>query len=177
MPSIERDVLDRLDGLGLAWYVTGSWALAAYAEPRMTRDIDIVVEASTTDYEGRVRPAFDADFLVNDPIDLGGRWLGGLIHRREIVRVDLIFGRRDAWSAEAMSRRHRLDHPTLGAISVISAEDLILAKLEWSAGTSELQLRDVGSLVRLVDGLDWAYLERYASSMGLRERLDVIRGA
>lgn len=177
MPSIERDVLDRLDGLGVAWYVTGSWALAAYAEPRMTRDIDIVVAATTADYERRVRPAFESDFLVNDPIDVGGSWLGGLIHRREIVRVDLIFGRRDAWSLEAMARRRRLDHPTLGAISVISAEDLILAKLEWSGGTSELQLRDVRSLLRLMDELDWAYLERYAADMGMRERLEAVRGS
>jgi hypothetical protein len=175
--SIERDVLDRLDGLGLSWYVTGSWALAAYAEPRMTRDIDIVVAATTVEYERLVRPAFQGDFLVNDPIDLGGGWLGGLIHRREIVRVDLIFGRRDAWSVEAMVRRQRLEHPTLGLIFVISAEDLVLAKLAWSGGTSELQLRDVRSLLRLMDGLDWAYIERYAAAMGLHDRLAAVRGA
>ena len=75
--SIERDVLDRLDALCLPWYVTGSWALATYAEPRMTRDIDIVLDAGIVDYDRRARPMFDPDFLVNDPIDLGGRWLGG----------------------------------------------------------------------------------------------------
>lgn len=174
MSSIERDVLDRLERLGLAWYVTGSWALAVYAEPRMTRDIDIVVAASTVDYERVMRPAFEPDFLVNDPIDLGGRWLGGLIHRREIVRVDLILARADPWAAEAMRRRQRLEHPTLGWIDVITAEDLILAKLEWSEGTSELQLRDVRSVIRLMPDLDWAYLERYAAVMGIGERLQAI---
>ncbi len=175
MPSIERDVLVRLEALGFAWYVTGSWALAAYAEPRMTRDIDIVVEATRSDYESRIRPAFESEFLVNDPIDLGSRWLGGLIHRREIVRVDLIFGRQDPWAIEAMARRQRLAHPTLGQIYVIAAEDLILAKLEWSQGTSELQLRDARSLVRLVDDLDWAYLERYAVALAIRDRLEDVR--
>ncbi len=177
MSSIERNVLERLDALELAWYVTGSWALAAYAEPRMTRDIDVVVATTTAVYERRVRPVFENEFLVNDPIDLGGRWLGGLIHRREMTRVDLIFGRRDAWSVEAMRRRQRLEHPTLGEIWMISAEDLVLAKLEWSDGTSELQLRDVRSLLRLVDHLDWAYIERYAVVMGLHERLETVRGA
>lgn len=175
MSSIERDVLDRLEHLGLAWYVTGSWALALYAEPRMTRDIDIVVAATTIDYERRVRPAFEPDFLVNDPIDLGGRSLGGLIHRSEIVRVDLILARGDAWAVEAMRRRQRLEHPTLGWIDVITAEDLILAKLEWSEGTSELQLRDVRSLIRLSDDLDWGYIERYAGAMGISSRLQAIR--
>ena len=80
--NIERDVLDRLDDLGLRWYVTGSWALAAYAEPRMTRDIDVVLELTPADYEWKVRLAFEDDFLVNDPIDVGGDgWAGSSIGR------------------------------------------------------------------------------------------------
>ena len=174
--NIERDVLDRLEGLDQRWYVTGSWALAVYAEPRMSRDIDIVLEATPTDYETRIRPAFERDFLVNDPVDLGGRWMGGLIHRVEIVRVALIFGRADVWARSAMDRRIRVDHPTLGPAWLLTAEDLILAKLEWSEGTSELQLRDVRSVIRLVNLLDWAYLERYAAILGMGDRLEAVRG-
>jgi len=174
--NIERDVLDRLESLDRRWYVTGSWALAAYAEPRMTRDIDIVLEATPADYESRIRPAFEGDFLVNDPIDFGGRWMGGLIHRVEIVRVDLIFGRADAWARSAMDRRVRVDHPTLGPAWLLTAEDLILAKLEWSEGTSELQLRDVRSIIRLADVLDWAYLERYAALLDILGRLEAVHG-
>ena len=173
--SVEREALATLDSLGLPWYLTGSWALAAYAEPRMTRDVDVVVAASPADYETRIRPAFESDFLVNDPIDLGGRWIGGIIHRREIVRIDLIFGRSDAWSARAMERRRSMDQPVLGRVWTISPEDLVLAKLEWSQGTSELQLRDVRSLIRLREDLDWAYLERYASVLGVRDRLEAVR--
>lgn len=176
MSTIERDVLERLESLGLRWYVTGSWSLGVYAEPRMTRDIDIVVDAPRSAYETAIRPAFASDFLVNDPIDLGGRWMGGLIHKREIVRVDLMLGRTDAWARSAMDRRRQVEHPDLGAIWNISPEDLIIAKLEWSDGTSELQLRDVGSLVRLVTDLDWPYLERYAALLGIGDRLEAVRG-
>lgn len=176
MMDIERDVLGRLERMGLRWYLTGSWALAAYAEPRMTRDIDIVLDAAPTDYEGRLRPSFESDFLVNDPIDLGGRWMVGLIHKLELVRVDLMFGRTDAWARSAMERRERLEHPALGTIWVTSVEDLVVAKLEWSQGTSELQLRDVRSIIRLVDVLDWPYLERYAALLGIRDRLETVRG-
>ena len=176
MTTIERDVLERLEALGFRWYVTGSWALGTYAEPRMTRDIDIVLDAARLDYDVTIRPAFQPDFLVNDPIDLGGRWMGGLIHKREIVRVDLMFGRTDAWSRSAMERRRRLEHPDLGLVWNISPEDLVLAKLEWSEGTSELQLRDVRSVIRLVVDLDWPYLERYAALLGISDRLEAVRG-
>jgi hypothetical protein len=174
--NADRDAMQRLERLGVPYYVTGSWALAAYAEPRMTRDIDVVLEISRAEYEQRIRPAFEDDWLVNDPIDLGGRYIGGVIHRVEIARADLIFGRTDVFSRSAMDRRLRFDHPTLGKIWIIAAEDLILAKLEWSdGGASEQQLRDVRSIVRLNDDLDWPYVDRYAAAMGLSALLEAVR--
>ncbi len=173
--SIERDVLDRLEALGVRYYVTGSWASAVYAEPRMTRDIDVVLDLTPIDYERLIRPAFEADFLVNDAIDLGRRWVGGMIHKVEIDRVDLMFGRDDTWSRSAMERRRRLDHPVLGEVWIVSPEDLVIAKLEWSGGTSELQLRDVRSIIRLAGSLDWPYLVQYAAGLGISDRLEAVR--
>ncbi|MBA3236536.1 MAG: hypothetical protein H0T59_11205 [Chloroflexi bacterium] len=176
MPTIERDVLERLESLGLRWYVTGSWSLGVYAEPRMTRDIDIVIDAPPATYDALIRPAFESDFLVNELIEVGGRAIGGLIHKRQIVRVDLILGRTDGWARSAMDRRRQVHHPTLGAIWNSTPEDLIIAKLEWSDGASELQMRDVRSLVRLVSDLDWPYLERYAAALGIGDRVEAVRG-
>ncbi len=174
--TTDADVVRRLEALGLAYYVTGSWALASYAEPRMTRDIDIVVDCMASEYEARIRPAFADAYLVNDPIPVGGRYIGGLIHRTEISRADLIFGRADDWALSAMARRRRVDHPILGPTFVISPEDLVLAKLEWSdGGSSELQLRDVRSIIRLNEDLDWAYAERYAAVLGLTTLLETVR--
>jgi hypothetical protein len=174
--NVERDVLDRLEALGIPYYVTGSWASGFYAEPRMTRDMDVVLGISLIDHEQRIRPAFERDFLVNDPVDMGGRWMGGLIHKTEIDRIDLIFGRDDAWARSAMQRRGDVDHPTLGNVWMITPEDLVIAKLEWSQGVSELQVRDVRSIIRLVDDLDWTYLEGQAAQLGLAHRLETVRG-
>jgi hypothetical protein len=96
--NIEREVLDRLDRLAIRHCVTGSWALSVHAEPRMTRDLDLVLDLDSVDYERRIRPAFDDAYLVSELIDVGTRAIGGLVHRTEIVRVDLILGRHDAWS-------------------------------------------------------------------------------
>lgn len=75
--NTEREVLDRLDRLATRHYVTGSWALSVYAEPRMTRDLDFVLDLDSADYERRIRPAFDDAYLVNDLIDVGGGAIGG----------------------------------------------------------------------------------------------------
>ena len=42
-------IASRLDGAGTSYMLTGSIALAVCATPRMTRDVDVVVECS----EGR----------------------------------------------------------------------------------------------------------------------------
>jgi hypothetical protein len=174
--SIERDVLDRLERLGIRHFVTGSWALSVHAEPRMTRGLDLVIDLDKADYEPLIRPAFEDIYLVNDLIDFGGRAIGGLVHRTEIVRVDLMLRRPDAWARQAFARSQIVDHPGLGRAAVISAEDLILAKLEWFDGSrSELQLRDCRSIIRIAPNLDWDYLARYAAILGVSRLLESIR--
>lgn len=174
--SVERDVLDRIERLGIRHFVTGSWALSVHAEPRMTRDLDLVLDLDPAEYDRLIRPAFEDVYLVNDVIEGGGGAMGGLIHMTEIVRIDLMLGRRDDWARQALKRSWFVDHPALGRTAVISAEDLILAKLEWSGGISEMQLRDCRSVIRIAAELDWQYLERYAAILGVSALLESVRG-
>jgi hypothetical protein len=45
-------VTGRLDAAGIGYMVTGSLALSHYAQPRMTRDIDLVVALEPTTLSG-----------------------------------------------------------------------------------------------------------------------------
>ncbi len=175
--NVNRDALDRLQRLGLKYYVTGSTALAQYAEPRMTRDMDVVVDSSPVGYERRIRPAFEDAYLVADLVHTPMKALGSVIHRTELAKADLILRFGDRWARAAMDRRLDLDDPVLGRTWFSTAEDLLLAKLEWSeGGRSELQLRDCQSLVRLNPALDWPYVERYASLLGVTDLVRNLRG-
>ena len=57
--SILTLVTERLDAVGIAYMPTGSIAAGYYAQPRMTRDIDLVVELEPADAE-RIAGAFHA---------------------------------------------------------------------------------------------------------------------
>ena len=57
-------VTSRLAEAGIPYMVTGSIAMNYYAIPRMTRDIDIVIELSEEDVEETVR-LFQGDFYVD----------------------------------------------------------------------------------------------------------------
>ena len=167
-----RDVFERLERLSIPYYLTGSEALPCYGQPRQTMDIDIVIDVTLADF-GRVEAVFQPDFLVNPPVDFSGHVMASVIPLSALGKADLILDRRDPWSRSAMERRRPWQHPLYGNIWVISLEDLILAKLAWSEGTSELQMGDCRNLIAQNAGaIDWTYLESWARSLGLAGLLD-----
>jgi hypothetical protein len=161
------DVVTRLEGAGIAYMLTGSVAMSVYAEPRMTRDIDIVVELTQADAE-RVVELFSPDYYVADDAvqsAISARTMFNLFHLSRLVKVDLIVRSDDEFQQHEFARRLRHD---LGgrAAWVISKEDLILSKLVWAAPTeSAFQLRDVRKL--LASGADEAYLQRWSVRLGV----------
>ena len=60
-----RDRVSRLDGAGIAYMLTGSVALNCYAQPRMTRDIDLVVAFYLKDAE-RIHEILGEDYYVSE---------------------------------------------------------------------------------------------------------------
>ena len=53
-----RDFIAKMDALGIEYMVTGSYAMSAYGEIRMTKDIDVVIVISPADVR-----AFLAQFI------------------------------------------------------------------------------------------------------------------
>jgi len=61
--DIVRDVSARLDRVDIGYMLTGSMAMNCYAQPRMTRDIDIVVALRPAD-AARFVQLFGPDYCV-----------------------------------------------------------------------------------------------------------------
>jgi hypothetical protein len=59
--EVLKDVAERLERAGIAYMLTGSVAMNYYAQPRMTRDIDLVVALDPSD-AARIRNTFEPDF-------------------------------------------------------------------------------------------------------------------
>ncbi len=69
----------------------------------------------------------------------------------------------------------RIDAEVAGVrVAVASADDTVLAKLEWAAaGESERQLDDAAAVLRVSgDRLDWDYLRRWTAALGLDAMLE-----
>ena len=63
--EILKDIAVRLNGAGIEYMMTGSMAMALYSNPRMTRDIDVVVQVSLAD-AGKIVALFGKDFYIDN---------------------------------------------------------------------------------------------------------------
>ena len=151
--------------------LTGSIALSYYAQPRMTRDIDLVVELGARDPQ-QVLSLFAPDYYVSEAdIEraMRDRGMFNVLHLGQLVKVDLIVRKDSDYRTHEFSRRQRVQLPGFEAW-IVSREDLILSKLWWAKDSgSELQLRDVRAL--LAGGGDEAYLRRWAAELDLTDSL------
>jgi hypothetical protein len=164
--TTELDVLDRvstgLTAQGLPFMLTGSFAMARYTTPRMTRDIDIVV-ALPPDAVDRLVQEFSVDFHVDAEAARAAVQSERLFNMRHLssgIKVDLVVRTSSDYRRLEFERRQRA---LVGTVDtwIVSREDLILSKLVWARDAqSELQYRDVR---QLLDGaVDLEYLQRWA---------------
>jgi hypothetical protein len=169
--DVLRDVTQRLESAGIAFMLTGSVAMNYYAQPRMTRDIDLVVALDEGQAETIVH-LFEADYYVDNQAvsrAIAQRSIFNLIHNESIIKVDCIVLKSNAYRQEEFGRRERV---SLGDFQtwIVSREDLILSKLYWAKESrSELQLGDVRNL--LVPDCDVVYLQSHAAELGVEELL------
>jgi hypothetical protein len=175
--QVLRTVVARLESAAIEYMLTGSVAMAWYAQPRQTRDIDLVVELPESKVDLIVK-AFSPDFYL-DPetvrVEVRRRGMFNMIEETLVMKVDMILRRPDAHGTVAFKRRRQIELVAGFSLYIISPEDLILAKLRWAAeGESELQLRDVRNLVGAVEDLDRAYLGEWVSQLGFDSLLEKV---
>lgn len=170
--EVLKDVSARFARAGIDYMLTGSMAMSYYAEPRMTRDIDIVVALGTSDAH-RLRALFEPDYYVpGEDLEraLAAAGMFNLVHIESVVKVDIIVRKQTPYRQAEFARRMSIDLPGFRTW-IVSKEDLILSKLAWAGDSrSETQLRDVRNL--LASGADLDYLRRWAGELGVAGMLE-----
>jgi hypothetical protein len=176
-PRTQREVLAEtirlLQDLDIPYMLAGSLASSVHGEPRTTLDIDLVIDLDTDSADTLDSALAGRHFYVDvgaaqealrqrgqfNAIDQYGGW-----------KVDLIIRKDRPFSRSEFARRVQIP---LGEVSahVATAEDTIIAKLEWARpGQSERQLRDVAGILRARgEELDRDYLAAWIADLGLAE--------
>ena len=167
--EVLAEVTRRLEDAGIAYMITGSIAANFYAVPRMTRDIDIVVELSEPDVS-RFIPLFQDDYYLEPKTvkqAVKNHGMFNLIHNEYIIKIDFVVRKDTAYRRREFARRMKVSVEDQ-KLYIVAPEDLILSKLEWAKDSrSEVQLNDVRNLLKYVKGLNRSYLSRWAKALGV----------
>ena len=175
-----RYLVDALETLGVEYMIGGSQASMYYGEPRLTRDVDVIVKLRLD-----ALPAFvdrfpaDAFYLdgksAREAIDTSGQF--NIIHPDSGLKIDVYVNPDTPYDRTRLARRQRL--PLVPGVEAYFArpEDVILYKLLYHRqGGSDLHLRDVLGILRVSGSeIDGAYVTEWAHHLGVAEVWQQVR--
>lgn len=164
-----RDFVAKANVLGLEYMVTGSFAMSAYGEIRMTRDIDVVLQISE-DRASDFTQVFQADYYVSQQSvkrAIIQKSMFNVINHEHGGKLDCIVMKDTEFARASFARRYRV---TVSGIEfwTTTREDLIVAKLSWARDThSEMQIRDIANLTSTE--YDSVYVADWIERLDLRD--------
>jgi len=161
------DVTQRLKKLGIEYMLTGSLAMNFYAEPRMTRDLDIVLLLNINKIKPLIESFRDDYYISEEGISdaLNHNTSFNMIHNQSIIKVDMILRKNEAYRISEFQRKQKIDLLS-NEIFICAKEDLIISKLLWAADSkSEKQKTDIINLLKT--GYDANYLQQWLKKLNL----------
>jgi len=177
--QVTLKVITAFNRLGIPYLIGGSLASAVHGIVRATMDADLVAEIKPEQVLSLVA-SLESEFYIDaemilDAIQYTSSF--NLIHLETMFKVDVFILKQRPFDLNQMQRRISQsvgDSPEEQAY-FSTAEDIILAKLEWfRAGgeTSERQWRDIMGVLDLQgDRLDFKYLQTWATELGILDLL------
>jgi len=163
-----KRVCKSLDENKFPYMISGSIAMNLYSIPRMTMDIDIVVELSLKRIDEFTNMFPDSYFnktTIRNEIKRKG--IFNIIDHETGFKIDFIIRKDTEYYRLAFNRRKRIKELEM-ELWVISLEDLIIAKIIWiQEYQSEKQILDIGNLLLNPDK-DMIYIKEWCSNLKLR---------
>lgn len=148
--------------------LSGSLALNVYAIPRMTRDIDFVVELQEPDIEKFLK-IFQLNFYINPQTvkaEVARNGMFNVIDQETGFKIDFIVRKNTEFRKLEFARRKKIDISGFSAF-IVTPEDLIISKLEWIQRLqSGKQIEDIVNLLEYKE-LDVEYIKNWCNLLHL----------
>jgi hypothetical protein len=181
---VANEVVVALESLDIDYYIGGSFASIVYGEARLTQDIDFIARMHAATVPALVRALGDNFYADEEMIREAIREESScnVIQIEVGIKADVMFPRDDAFTRSKFARKVR--KPLSGSEGArtawfCTAEDIVLQKLRWyrmGGEVSDRQWRDImGVLIYQAGHIDEAYLDHWASQIGVSDLLQRVR--
>lgn len=178
-----RDLLELVVGslteANVPYMLTGSLAGSYHGAPRATQDIDLVVEASAAHLLRLAAGLRAAGLYVSDDAVREASSERGMFNAIDPAtgwKVDFIIRKDRPFNRAEFEARQTIEFLGL-ELCMATAEDLIVAKLEWARlGDSERQLRDVAEIIAVQgEALDLGGVQEWIGELALGSEWEQVR--
>jgi hypothetical protein len=169
--EVLHSIVPRLEHSDIQYMITGSIAAAYYGLGRATYDLDIVISATADKLKKLIEllPKEQYYAVLQDALDAHRHHsMFNVLDTTSGWKIDFILKKPAPFHEQAFQRRLAVTFEGVPTC-VISAEDLILSKLEWARmGESERQVRDAAVVLeRCQHKLDRDYIEKWINELDL----------
>ena len=163
-------VLERCD---VPYFVTGSVASIFYGEPRLTNDVDIVVELDVSRVH-RMAAAWPTGFYFEPESALQALRPSGqfnVIDPAAGLKADLIVASDGAFDRARFAMARTVEIAPGASAWIAAPEHVILKKLQfYREGGSEEHLRDIAGILKISrDEIDRQEIDRWAPELGVED--------
>jgi len=164
-----RNITSSLDQKGIPYMISGSMAFNMYCIPRMSMDIDLVIELNLSIVHGFLdifKTGYYIDYeTVIQEIKKGGMF--NAIDHNSGFKIDFIIRKNTEYRLLEFSRRVKkviMETP----VWVVSPEYLVISKLAWIQELqSEKQSQDIRMLMLLPE-IDREYINLWCKNLHLK---------
>ena len=178
--TVTLHVVTILEELRIPYVIGGSLASTFHGVARTTLDAAIVADIRF-EHLPVLMARLQGDFYIahealSDAIEHHSSF--NIIHLTTLFKVDIFIPKPRAFDAAQLAHgvRGQLSPDSEQSVVILSAEDIILAKLEWyhlGNALSERQWQDITGIMRVqTHRLDLTYLQMMAATLGVSDLLD-----
>lgn len=163
-------VVPCLTNVHVPFMIAGSFASTLYGVPRTTQDLTVVIDPTSQSLNALNKALLRANAYVDSEVAHAAFRRRAMFNAITVSgwKLNFIFKRSREFSVSEFGRR--VATVFLGTpVFVATAEDTIIAKLEWAKVTgSERQISDAAGIVAVAGGtLDQDYLRKWIEELGL----------
>jgi hypothetical protein len=178
--DFNRRLIATLEDLGVVYAIGGSVAAMMYSQPRLTIDVDVMIDAPLPKLSQLVKEIQSwqvyispLESIVETSIPYGMPF--NVIDGSIGTKADMYIVKSTGLDASAMTRRKKLtwDKETGGEAWFLSPEDVILYKLSYYRQGGEVSQKHPTDISKMLDvigsQLDMAYINYWAQEIGVAD--------